>query len=223
MRAIVVFLLFVSAAQSGFSSSVKPLQPKVVGQRTAVFEFSIDENARPIGLELISTESYGLGAWLQRILIKSDLLKLDSPSVVKISETRYRTSISCPVEGDSTPLPPEIEAPKARLQPAPSFPHELVAARITGGALLKITVNKNAKISKVELVRASREIFGKAAIEGVKQWRFAEPAKDNGKPIEITLYQLVTFDFSDKLNPEWQWYVSPEPALPDYVVRFHKG
>lgn len=209
--------LFGASMMSLAGASPKQIPPKQIGRRTVVLQFTVNESHQPRAIEVISSEAEGLNAWA-RALVASGQIKLDGPGVARIATAQYQVSISCPVEDDGPPMPPEITAPVVRVQAGPIYPYELARSGTAGGALLKLTIDEDARVKNVELVRASHKGFGKAAIDAVRKWRFAQPAKKNGRPVTITMFQLMTFEMSGAELAPWQWQVGPEPALPNVNI-----
>jgi TonB family protein len=214
--AIILALLGISMAGAA-EAPLKQIVPAQIGRRTVVLQFALNEKNQPAAVEIVSSEAEGLNIWT-RALVESGQVKIDAPGVTKIGDKQYRISISCPVEDDGPPLPPEITAPVARVQAPPSYPYDLARSGTSGGALLRLTIDEQARIQNVELVRASHKEFGRVAVNAVKKWRFAQPAKKNGQPMAITLFQLMTFEFIGAEIAPWQWQVGPEPALPIFNV-----
>ena len=209
--------LLVSVPVAAVYAPPSHVPPKEIGSRTVVLDFTVDGNAKPVAIDLVSSEAVGLNFWA-KAMIKVGHIKTDSPGVAKIGEGKFRATIGFSVADDGAPPPPNITLPKARLQPGPIYPFGLARADIPGGVLLKLTIDEKARISKVELIRSSHREFGTAAIEALKKWRFSEPAKKDGIPITITLFQLITFEIDGKPPAVWEWQMCPEPALPEYLV-----
>ncbi len=199
--------------------------PKVVGVRDIVLEFETRDQGRQGNSRIISSESPILESWASSLIWRGEI-KPGSPGVTKIGENKFRAVISFPIEGDKPILARDITLPTSRAQPAPTYPTSLRKAGSVGGALLRLTIDYTGKLTQVELVRASHPEFGPAALEAVRKWTFAKPATQAGKPIEITLFQLISFELRRNQprgepflkNPDWRWIVSPEPALPRKVV-----
>lgn len=218
MRKPVIFLT--AFACSLLSAAEKPsarAAPKEIGSRTVVLDFAVDKNDHPVSLDIFSSEAAGLDPWA-KLIVSNGQVKTDSPGVEKIGERKYRATISFPVEGDGPPLPPEVTFPKARILHPIQYPYELARDGIAGGVLLKLTIDETAKVTNVELVRASHEAFGKAAVGVAKRWQFSQPAKKDGKPIAVTLFQLITFEVEGKQIAPWQWQICPEPCLEKFSM-----
>jgi len=211
------FALFVAVTANATDAGPEHVRPKEVGSRTVVLDFTVDENAKPMAIDLVSSEASGLNQWA-KAMVKAGHVNTSSPGVVKLAEGKYRATISFPLDGDSSPYPLNVTLPKIRLQQNPRYPYALARADIAGGVLLRLTIDEKAEIKQVKVVRASHEEFGDAAVQAVNSWRLAEPAKKDGVPIPVTLFQLITFEIAGKPIAPWPWQLSPEPALEPMLV-----
>jgi TonB family protein len=197
--------------------------PKVVGARDIVLEFETRDQGRQGNSRIISSEAPILDSWAASLIWRREL-KPGSPGVTKIGKNRYRAVLSFPIEGDEPILARDKTLPTPLSQPNPDYPAVLRKDGSVGGAILKLTIDSAGKLTETELVRASHPEFGPAALEAVRKWTFAKPATQAGKPIEITLFQLISFELRrsqprvEIKRPDWRWIVSPEPALPRKVV-----
>ncbi len=61
----------------------------------------------------------------------------------------------------------------------PIYPEELKSQKLAGSATLRCHVDRDGNVSAVELVSATHPAFGAAALEAVRQWRFAPAVKDH--------------------------------------------
>jgi TonB family protein len=189
-----------------------------IGSRSVLVDFAVDESDKATQIDIVASEVAGLEIWAKSI-IRAGQLKPGSPGVTKISEMKYRAMISFPVKDDGAPLAAGITLPTAsKAQAVPVFPYEMSRNYISGGALLKLSIDRNAKVKKVELVRTSHPSFGRAALEGVKKWRFDKPAQKDGATLDLILHQLIVFNIEGKTPASWEWQIAPEPALPTLIT-----
>lgn len=193
------------------------IRPKTIGFRTVVLEYMVDQNAKPAEISVVSSEADGLNYWAEN-LVKNGVVKEGTPGVVLIGVKKYKAEIAFPIQGDEAPLPDDITIPKVRIQGLPNISPKIWAREIAGGVLLRLSIDEKARVSKIELIRASHKDFGQPAIDAVKKWQFSQPAKKSGQAIPISLFQLIIFETAGKKGMPWQWQVSPEPALPAYIV-----
>jgi TonB family protein len=73
--------------------------------------------------------------------------------------------------------------PDPRFIPLPAYPPELLRAWVSGDAVIRFHVNEDGIVSEVTVVSASVDLFGKASITAVSQWKFGHPKnRGTGKP-----------------------------------------
>jgi TonB family protein len=90
--------------------------------------------------------------------------------------------------------------PKAISQSAPEFPKELESQGLKHGwAIVGFTVHADGGVADVSAVTFSRPEFGRAAVEGVRKWRFEPASKDGRKPFQRL---EVPITFSVYVNDE---------------------
>lgn len=214
--AIVCFLLWLTP---GIANDSAPAQvtPKKVGERNIVADFSVDAAGKPQFSAIVSSEATNLNAWA-KALIQMGRVKADSPGVRQISAGKYRTTISFPLAGDAPPLPDYYTLPVVKLQPPPEYPYELCKSGTSGAALFKLTFDESGKIKNIELVRGTHSALVDAAKQAMRRWRYSQPAKKAGVPVEVTLNQLFIFLAEGARLPSWELLISPEPALPEITV-----
>lgn len=85
------------------------------------------------------------------------------------------------------------DLPRVVENPAPVYPPELLAARIEGRVVLRVTVSAQGRVEQASVHRSSgREAFDQAALKSIRYWRFA-PAFKNGVPVEYSVAVPVRF------------------------------
>jgi TonB family protein len=60
----------------------------------------------------------------------------------------------------------------------PAYPEELKASGVEGMAKVKVVIDQNGIVVEAELVEATHEAFGVAALETVKTWTFFPGTED---------------------------------------------
>lgn len=76
----------------------------------------------------------------------------------------------------------------------PRYPAGLLSKNIEGKAVLKILIGADGRVRQANVVSATHEDFGTAAVEqAMKSWRF-KPATRDGKPVED--WQTLTIRFN---------------------------
>jgi TonB family protein len=86
--------------------------------------------------------------------------------------------------------------PKKIVDVAPVYPLRARAARVHGAVILDIVVDAEGRVQNVEVVR-SIPLLDQAAIDAVRQWRFA-PSRTNGTPTAVMMTVTVTFELRDR-------------------------
>lgn len=99
------------------------------------------------------------------------------------------------VEGDDVPQPecPRLLTPPVRqFTPRPSYTRKAKVAGIEGEVTLRSVIDKQGRVTKIEILEGLPKGLTKQAIQAVKQWRFT-PAKMNGVPVEAYYVLKVRF------------------------------
>jgi TonB family protein len=139
------------------------------------------------------------------------LLNLDAPAST-LSSASWRFSIGpvpvmpkpAPTEAEvqpTTPEPPAVSAPAnvtaASIvdQPAPEYPPEARDKLIQGEVVLHAIIDKEGKISKVQVLSGD-DMLAKAAVEAVRQWRY-KPMLVDGEAREVDTTITVTFSLNE--------------------------
>jgi len=83
--------------------------------------------------------------------------------------------------------------PKLLSNPPPIYPVEAVRDGWEGTVLLRLYVNADGSVARVEVISSSEHgILDAAAVDGVGNWHF-EPARRFGHPVACTVCQPVRF------------------------------
>jgi protein TonB len=98
--------------------------------------------------------------------------------------------------------PPEDFVPVEKMpqiikQVKPEYPELAMRAGLEGKVWVKIWVDKEGKVRKVEVVKSDAEIFNDAAVQAAKEFLFT-PAYMNNGPVAVWVTQPFTFKLSDK-------------------------
>ncbi len=81
--------------------------------------------------------------------------------------------------------------PKVLHSVKPVHPEEAIRDSLEGKVFLKFRVNVDGSVSDVKVLKG-KEIFHKAAIDAISQYRF-KPAEHNGKPVSVWMIQRINF------------------------------
>ena len=77
-------------------------------------------------------------------------------------------------------------------QTMPEFPLRMRGIAIDE-VVVSLTVDADARVTKIKILKHSQPEFDQAVLEAVKTWRFT-PAKEGGKAVAMTLEYGVRFD-----------------------------
>ncbi|MBT9502284.1 MAG: energy transducer TonB [Burkholderiaceae bacterium] len=101
-----------------------------------------------------------------------------------------RVALASPVApAPAAPPPPVVEEPEAPLRPLfqvqPDFPRQLVNTLQSGMVAVRFTVRPDGTVSQAEAVSSSHRRLSQAAIDAVKQWRFAPIKQERTASVEV--------------------------------------
>ncbi len=104
------------------------------------------------------------------------------------------TANSVTKKGDLVELTPDVLKPAVRKKVEPVYPAKAKKLKIEGTVFLKVLINENGAVDKVELIKTTKngEVLVDAATTAVKQWKFS-PAIKNRVPVKVWTTILVPF------------------------------
>jgi protein TonB len=103
--------------------------------------------------------------------------------------------VEAPPAPEPVRLPEDAMAPQPIADnPIPKYPSEARNKGLTGMVILKIIIDAQGNVGKVEVMKGE-EPFTSAAVEAVKKWKY-KPAYYQDKP--ITVYHIVKIPFTLK-------------------------
>ena len=82
--------------------------------------------------------------------------------------------------------------PEVVYKVVPIYPEELKSKQIRGEVLVSFMVEKDGRVGEVEVMQASHPGLGEAAMQAVRQWRFAPPLY-HGQPARVRLQVPIRF------------------------------
>jgi protein TonB len=85
----------------------------------------------------------------------------------------------------------DIRPPERILKIEPLYPDLARRSRAEGKVILEIVVGRGGDVEGIEVLK-SHPLFDEAAIEAVRQWKYA-PALQSGRPVKV--YMTVVVDF----------------------------
>ena len=92
--------------------------------------------------------------------------------------------------------PPEVK-PVRTSYVNPVYPAMPLAADLEGEVLLELTVDANGRVTQSKVVRSTNNLFNRAALDAVKQWRY-RPGFRAGVPAPFTIQERVSFTIKDR-------------------------
>ncbi|TDP59582.1 TonB family protein [Roseateles toxinivorans] len=101
-----------------------------------------------------------------------------------------RIALAPPVAPAQAPLaPPVVEEPEVPLklvfQVQPEFPRQLVNTLQSGIVAVRFTVRPDGSVSQAEALSSSHKRLSQAAIDAVRQWRFAPIKQERTASVEV--------------------------------------
>jgi TonB family protein len=132
-------------------------------------------------------------------------------TVVTIYFTLGRQGGAPPAQPAAKDLPPFGTPPLKPLTAVrPVYPPAAKAAGIQGGVTLRVTVEKDGSVSNLEVLIGDPQ-FAQAAMEAVRQWRYAP--MENAAITDVTLYftLLKGYNADNAITPPMVIY-KPDPA-----------
>jgi len=90
-------------------------------------------------------------------------------------------------------IPADVIAASIITHISPQYPPKARAARIHGDVVLHATIDKEGKVSGVQVLSGD-EALADAAVEAVRQWRY-KPILTDGEPTEVDTTITITFSF----------------------------
>ena len=119
----------------------------------------------------------GLGVALFPLLHSQDAVAATTPTPPE-ADAKAGTAKEKAEDGkpDSVPLP------KLLNKVAPQFPEEAKKEGKTGEVTAQILISETGAVEEVKILKSESEVFDKAVIEALRQWKYEPPMK-GGKPV----------------------------------------
>jgi len=92
-------------------------------------------------------------------------------------------------------VPGNVTAASIVTQTKPQYPTQAMAAHIQGEVVLHAVIDKEGKISEVQVLSGD-DLLGQSALEAVRQWRY-KPMLVDGEPKEVDTTITVTFSLQE--------------------------
>ncbi len=92
---------------------------------------------------------------------------------------------------EALPLGGAISKPVRTHDVKPDYPEHARQARLQGSVSLEVIIDRDGRVESVRVL-SGNEIFRKAAVEAVSEWRY-RPALQNGTPVKVIMSIIVDF------------------------------
>jgi protein TonB len=90
-----------------------------------------------------------------------------------------------------------ISAPVAIRRVNPTYTEIARKARVSGIVIVEAIIDREGRVKDAKILRGLPMGLDKAALDALKQWTF-EPAKLNGKPVEVYYNLTINFQLTDR-------------------------
>jgi TonB family protein len=91
----------------------------------------------------------------------------------------------------------EIREPKKIRDVRPVYPRDAQTARLQGVVVIESTIDVYGNVTDAKLVRSAHELLDVAAMDAVRQWKYA-PTTINGVPVSVIMTVTVTFTLAER-------------------------
>lgn len=129
----------------------------------------------------------------KRIAFHASALACATLLVALVATTIFPLSaIASSVEGPIYVVEGDIEAPKRQSGEPPAYPVDAMDEHVTGKVVLRTVIDREGTVADVKVVASVDPRLSRAAIEAVRDWRFA-PATKEGAPVDV--YYNLTINY----------------------------
>lgn len=115
----------------------------------------------------------------------------DSTAAITLAQTQEQQKKAPAVIEDLDEQPAPIKTA------SPAYPKTALRDSLEGSVFLRVTINEQGEVAKVEIEKGTRDDLNAAAVEAMKQWKFKPPTR-KGTPVQASV--VVPFRF--KLTKE---------------------
>ena len=118
---------------------------------------------------------------------------IDSPHNSLVDAEAYNKIISSIDLSSACPKHSCDKLPRLVTGYTPDYPPNLLAAGVTGRAIIVFTINEQGLVTDLSVESSTAPEFSAAAIQALKEWKFS-PATLNGKSIPMRSRQPFPFE-----------------------------
>jgi len=187
------------------------------------FDFSVDENGKVA--DLVPTTPSVSSAVVNAVRATLPFWKF---AAAQKGGKRVAAHVTVPVLFVSEPVMDESKVdspPQVTYREAPRYPLGAKMEGVPGRATVTFVVDVEGRAREVEVLWATHRVFGNAAAQAIKGWRY-RPAMHQGQPVNTQVLQEIHFVMGDRnanflqvvadpkkiaqLPPALQWDQPPE-------------
>lgn len=199
------------------AADAPPAQPH--NGYTVTLDIKVDEQGKPEGVTLVSTDDESAGDVLSKMAIAMAMKTAFPPRLKDGVAHKYtaRAPFFFPIDDDEGKEADSLPKPKGVKHGVKIvYPPELRSQGVVGGAIFELIVDEKGKLTELKTLRASHPEFEKSARESLEQWEFI-PAEKDGHPVSSRSRIAIVFDTPDQMA-DLKWRIPPRPKLGSYIV-----
>lgn len=211
-------LVALAAAPAVRAADVPPSAAKSHNGYTVTLDVKIDEQGKPEGVSLVSTDDETAGEVMSKMAIAMAMKTTFPPRLKDGKAHKYtaRAPFFFPIEDDEGKEANALPKPTVKNAVQPVYPAELREKDIAGGAIFELSVDANGKLTQLKTLRASHPEFEKAARDSLEKWEFVAAKKD-GQPVDSRSRVAIVFETAKEMA-DLKWRIPPRPALGSFTV-----
>lgn len=215
---LATFLLFSSTGVIALQAQAPGALARKPGYQV-VLDVAMNEQGEAEGARVVRSDDPTKDTLLERVALALAKHLKREPRVIDGKAVKYNVEapFDFPVPGDNGPAASHWPMPHPKNGQEPKYPEKLAAEGVVGGAILELKVDKQGKLTAVNVLRASHQEFADSAREAVANtWTFG-PAMKDGVPVDSICYTAISYSINGK-EADWQWRVAPRPNLGGLIV-----
>ncbi|HVZ66485.1 MAG TPA: energy transducer TonB [Lacunisphaera sp.] len=183
-----------------------------------VLDITMNEQGAAEDAKVVRSDDPTKDALLERVALALAHNYKRDPHVIDGKAVKYtvQAPFDFPVPGDKGPDANHWPMPHPKDGQFPKYPETLAAQGVVGGAILELKVDKEGKLTAVNVLRASHQEFADSAKAAISTWTFS-PALQDGVPVDSTCNTAIAYSVNGK-DVDWQWRVAPRPSIGGSIV-----
>ncbi|HTL67556.1 MAG TPA: energy transducer TonB [Lacunisphaera sp.] len=218
---LVALVLLAGASQPALRAADVP--PALAARRAGyqvVLDITMNEQGEAEDARVVRSDDPTKDALLERVALALAHKYKREPRVIDGKPVKYtvQAPFDFPVPGDKGPEANHwpMPHPTGKSGEFPKYPESLAAKDVVGGVVLELHVDKDGKLTAVNVLRASHQEFADSAKAAVNTWSFV-PAMKDGVPVDSVCNTVFAYSVDGK-DVDWQWRVAPRPSIGSSIV-----